>query len=119
MSSRKIEDMISEMQALFGTFDEAMKAAGLEYMVTCTYRPQEEQDALYALGRTAPGTKVTWTLHSKHTERKAFDIAMIRLGKITWEPGPYVEAGKIGKAVGLKWGGDFSNPDRPHFEYKE
>ena len=80
--------------------------------------------------------KVTWTLDSKHVTNKfdvdlnnddsrAFDIAILKGGKPVWdlktnvnenEIPDYDEAGLIGESVGLKWGGRFKNPDRPHFE---
>lgn len=80
--------------------------------------------------------KVTWTLASKHVTNaldkdlnndfsKAFDIAICKDGKPIWdikvnvnenEILDYDEAGEIGESVGLKWGGRFSSPDRPHFE---
>jgi peptidoglycan L-alanyl-D-glutamate endopeptidase CwlK len=117
MASRKILDLIPEMQEKFKEFSDAMLKAGIDFIVTCTYRAQEEQNELYKQGRTKPGKIVTHTLHSKHTQRKAFDIAILKRGKITWEEAEYDEAGKVGKAVGLKWGGAFG--DRPHFEWKE
>jgi peptidoglycan L-alanyl-D-glutamate endopeptidase CwlK len=81
--------------------------------------------------------KVTWTLNSKHVtnmfdddlnnnKARAFDIAIIgKQGQAVWdikvsvndnEIPDYDEAGAIGESVGLKWGGRFSQPDRPHFE---
>lgn len=77
--------------------------------------------------------KVTWTLNSKHITKplfgimkaRAFDIAILKDGRLSWdikvnvnqnEIPDYIEAGKIGKSVGLKWGGDFSTPDYPHLE---
>jgi peptidoglycan L-alanyl-D-glutamate endopeptidase CwlK len=80
--------------------------------------------------------KVTWTMNSKHIvdlddgdtsndKSRAFDIAIVKDGKATWdikvnvnlnsEP-DYMEAGKIGESIGLKWGGRFKSPDYPHFE---
>jgi len=79
---------------------------------------------------------VTWTMQSKHivnwedsdpnnNKSRAFDIAIVSEGRPTWNlkvdvnknllP-DYIEAGKIGKSVGLRWGGDFRKPDWPHFE---
>ena len=80
--------------------------------------------------------KVTWTLHSKHIidlddgdpdndKSRAFDIAIIRDGQpcfdlkvdVNHSAHPdYEEAGKIGESVGLKWGGRFPKPDRPHYQ---
>lgn len=83
--------------------------------------------------------KVTWTLHSKHLidlddgnpdndKSRAFDIVITRDGKAVWdvkadvnkdnEP-DYIQAGKIGESVGLRWGGRFKSPDMPHFEEVE
>lgn len=119
MASRKIEDLIPEMQELARAFQQAMADNAVEFIFTCTTRTQEEQEALYAQGRTKPGRFVTWTLKSKHIEGKAFDIAIIENGKITWSESAYIVAGTIGEEIGLRWGGRFKNPDRPHFELKE
>jgi hypothetical protein len=84
----------------------------------------------------AENKKVTWTLNSKHITNhfdedlnndfsRAFDIAILKNGQPVWdikvsvngdEIPSYDEAGAIGESVGLKWGGRFSSPDRPHFE---
>lgn len=125
MPSRRIEDLLPECQEKYSLFEARMKEAGIDYIVTCTYRSQDEQDALYAQGRTRPGRKVTWTRASRHTSRKAFDIAIMVNGKICWNPSldadndgvpEYTEAGLIGESVGLRWGGRFSSPDAPHYE---
>jgi hypothetical protein len=80
--------------------------------------------------------KVTWTLQSKHIidlddgnadndKSRAFDIAIAPGGKPVWDVkvdvnqdhiSDYEQAGKIGEACGLRWGGRFKNPDMPHFE---
>jgi|WetSurMetagenome_2_1015567.scaffolds.fasta_scaffold1080712_2 peptidoglycan LD-endopeptidase CwlK len=119
MASRKIEDLEEVTRAKYFLFDEKMKTAGIDYIVTCTYRPQKEQNELYAQGRKTPGPIVTWTRNSKHTKRIAFDIAILRNGKITWEPEDYKEAGLLGESVGLRWGGRFLKIDRPHFELQK
>ena len=81
--------------------------------------------------------RVTWTLQSKHLvdlddgnpdndKSRAFDIAIVSEGRPTWDikvstndnsVPDYDEAGSIGESVGLKWGGRFRKPDRPHFEF--
>lgn len=119
MASRKIEDLVPELQIKFTEFESAMAQAHIDFIVTCTYRSQEEQDMLYAQGRTVPGRRVTWTRHSKHNERKAFDIAVVKNGKISWDEPDYNEPGAIGEDIGLIWGGRWKSPDRPHFQLKE
>jgi len=125
MSSRKIEDLVPELQEKFKMFAAKMAEAGIPFALTCTYRSQEEQDALYAQGRTKPGSVVTWTRKSKHIDRKAFDIVVLKDGRASWDVKvdvdgdhipDYEEAGAIGESCGLKWGGRFKSPDRPHFE---
>ena len=110
--------------------DLAVKMAeeGIPFMFTCTYRSQEEQDALYTQGRTAPGKIVTWTHNSRHTRRDAFDIAILRSGQPVWDikvdvnkddVPDYQQAGEIGESLGLVWGGRWKTPDYPHFQLKE
>lgn len=59
MPSRKLEDLHPTLQPIVGKFLERCEAAGLNILITCTYRSSAEQDALYAQGRTKPGAKVT------------------------------------------------------------
>lgn len=116
MASRKIEDLTPELQEIYARFKEKMAEAGISYIVTATYRSPEEQKLLYAQGRSKPGKKVTWTLHSKHIDRKAFDIAVMKGNKITWDARDYEQAAKIGQEVGLIAGYFWTKQDAPHFE---
>ena len=126
MPSRKIDDLVPEMQEKARAFAVAMAEAGVPFIFTCTRRSKEEQAELYARGRTKPGKKVTWTLKSKHIEGLAFDIVICKAGIPQWdvkvdvdEDGipDYTEAGQIGESCGLKWGGRWAkSPDYPHFE---
>jgi len=95
-------------------------------------RTRERQAELYAQGRTKPGKKVTWTLHSKHLEGKAVDLAPLINGAIDWADLSKFDA--IAKAmqdaakevgVTVRWGGDWDmdgqprergESDSPHFE---
>ena len=119
MSSRSITDLVPELQARYIEFAASMATQNVSFIVTCTYRSQVEQDEAWAQGRTIPGKKVTWTRHSKHTERKAFDVAVLRAGKITWNPADYDAVGVAAKAAGLEWGGNWQKPDRPHVQLVE
>jgi len=127
MASRKIELLVPELQEKYRLFKQAMKKAGIDFIVTCTTRTQAEQDELYAQGRTKAGKIVTWTKKSKHVEGKAFDIVIVKNGKALWDTeidtnnnnlSDWREAGKIGESVGLIWGGRNRKPkvDMPHFE---
>ena len=118
--SREISELTPKTQVLYHQFDAKMKEAGIDYIVTCTYRTPEEQAALYAQGRTLPGIKVTWTLYSNHSKRTAFDIVLIKNGKADWnDKNPdWQKAGEIGVKVGLDWGGNWpaKKQDKPHFQ---
>ena len=116
---RKPESLTPETFEKWKAFDDAMKVIGLEYKLTCTRRTQEEQDALYAQGRTKPGPIVTWTHQSRHIKGEAFDIVIIKNGKAYWSDiTAYHRAGKLGELAGLDWGGRWHKPDYPHFELR-
>lgn len=85
-------------------------------------RTVEEQDKIYAIGRTTPGTKVTnakgSTYSSMHQWGIAFDFYR-NDGKGAYNTSDrfFERVGEIGKSIGLEWGGDWKNPvDRPHFQ---
>jgi D-alanyl-D-alanine carboxypeptidase-like protein/LysM domain-containing protein len=96
---------------------------GLAVLVTQGLRTWEEQDQLYAQGRTAPGDIVTKAKggESFHNYGLAFDIVVLdAIGKMDWDsthPG-WTQAAQLGKSAGLEWGGDWVGfKDRPHFQY--
>jgi peptidoglycan L-alanyl-D-glutamate endopeptidase CwlK len=119
MASRDPKELLPEVQVLYAKFKEDMDNIKQDFILTCTYRSQIEQDALFSQGRTTPGKIVTWTKSSKHTERKAFDIAILKNGKISWDNSDYLIAGEVGMTIGLDWGGSWKKPDMPHFQLKE
>lgn len=104
---------------------------GIDVLVTCTYRSNEEQKVLYAIGRTAPGKIVTNALpgESKHNNMEggapaslAFDVVPLVIGKPMWDASNPVwkVLGGIGKSVGLLWAGDWKRfKEYPHFEVKK
>ena len=55
-----------------------------------------------------PGDYITWTLASNHFNGTAVDL----------EPGSvgYDKLGQIATEYGIDWGGNWSTPDKPHFE---
>jgi peptidoglycan L-alanyl-D-glutamate endopeptidase CwlK len=102
---------------------------GHEIVVTSGLRTMEEQAALYAKGRTAPGSIVTNARpgYSYHNYGLAFDIALVIDGKLNWsakvdvdhdQVSDYEEVGFYGEEIGLEWGGRFKTiVDLPHFQY--
>lgn len=89
--------------------------------LTQTLRTNEEQNKLFAQGRTTPGKVVTNARagQSLHNYGHAFDIAFKDAkGKVDWEDTePYSRFAAIAKRHGLAWGGDWKSfKDVPHFE---
>jgi peptidoglycan LD-endopeptidase CwlK len=82
-SSRSIDDLIMPVRIMALELVFRCKLAGIELLVTCTYRSPQDQEALYAQGRTKPGAIVT-NAHageSSHQYRIAFDVVPLRNGK--------------------------------------
>lgn len=92
---------------------------GIKLRVVSGLRTYEEQAALYAQGRTAPGPVVTNARpgYSWHNFGLAFDVVPVDNGRENWGTTKWPEIGALGKALGLEWGGDWSGfVDRPHFQ---
>lgn len=120
INSRKIEDLHPHVASLCRKFIERCKEAGVDVLVTSTYRDHESQNALYAQGRTAPGKIVTKAKggQSFHNHKVAFDVVPLVNGKAIWnDEGLWRKIGQIGQEVGLEWGGNWKFQDKPHFQY--
>lgn len=132
MASRSIEDLHPDLQPLCRQFLAQADEQGIDVLITCTYRSNAEQTALYAQGRTAPGRIVTnakagqsahnFTLDGKPAA-KAFDVVPLVDGKPQWDARhpAWQDLGKIGTKLGLNWYGapGARFPEFPHFELKE
>ena len=119
MPSRAINDLLPEVAAKCMTWQKEcnlkLGMQGYSVLITCTYRSQAEQNALYAKGRTQPGRKVTWTRRSKHTKRIAWDVCFLKNGKVTYA-GPWAVIGEIAEKHGITWGGSWKVIDQCHFQ---
>ncbi len=111
---RDISELTPAAQKACKLFMRRCKAAGYDIFITETYRPQARQDYLYSLGRTRAGNKVTWTRKSRHTSRRAWDIAT--RGGDLYNTAVLRACGAIAARLGITWGGTWSTPDTPHFE---
>ncbi len=100
---------------------EECKSNGIGIIITQTLRTTEEQNRLYASGRTRPGKIVTNARggYSFHNFGVAFDFCPVVRGEAVWNDLKLFEkVGKMGKSLGLEWGGDWKSfPDRPHFQF--
>jgi peptidoglycan L-alanyl-D-glutamate endopeptidase CwlK len=120
-SARPIESLQPPVAALARKLIERAAEEGIEITILRTTVTDEEQAALYAKGRTAPGVPVTFARAGKsmHNRGLAFDIAPVVGGKPVFDDlALYKKLGQLGKGLGLTWGGDWRMPDYPHFEYK-
>lgn len=98
---------------------EAKWPAGTKIRIVQGLRTIEEQDALYAQGRTKPGSIVTKAKggRSFHNYGLAIDFVIMVGSTIQWEHPLNKEVVAAFKAAGWKWGGDFKSiVDKPHFE---
>lgn len=111
---REISELTPTAQKACMLFMTACENAGYYIFITETYRSQERQDYLYSLGRTRPGNIVTWTRSSRHTSRRAWDIAVH--GSDLYNKTILKKCGAVAKQLGIIWGGTWSTPDYPHFE---
>lgn len=127
--SNRIEDLEPETRAMCNRFLVATAAQGIALRVTHTLRTDDEQNKLYAEGRTMPGNKVTNAKAGESPHNSivgglscAFDFCFN--GKTMAECYPkttdpvWERVGQIGESLGLSWGGRWKGSlvDRDHFE---
>lgn len=117
----KLELLKSKVKELAEKLINECKQQGHQITITQTLRTIEEQDTLYAQGRTKPGDIVTKAKggYSLHNFGVAFDICPIVNGKAVWnDTALFKKIGEVGMKIGLEWGGTWANfPDSPHFQY--
>lgn len=120
LSLRRLEGVNPKLRAVV---ERALQISQVDFMVSEGLRTIERQRELYAQGRTKPGKKVTWTLHSKHLEGSAVDLVPVVGGKPDWEDLKNFDA--IAKAmlqaakeqgVKVRWGADWDMDGRPREE---
>lgn len=121
--ARDITQLHPLLQYKIKKLQEKCKKKGLKLGISECFRSVEEQNALYAKGRTVPGKVVTkargTSLSSQHQWGIAFDIFQNIKGK-EYDDTFINEVAKIAKKLGLGWGGDWKSfPDTPHFYLKK
>ena len=108
MASRSLDDLVPPARERAVLFQTTCALYGMDILIYCTYRSEEEQDDLYAQGRTKPGRIVTNARggESWHNHRCAFDFVPLVAGKPAWDDANlYRKAGVIAESVGLEWAG--------------
>lgn len=132
-SNRSKEKLKGLHPKLIEFAEELIKISPYDFCITQGVRTVEQQQKLYAQGRTAPGRIVTncdgVKYKSNHQVKSdglgyAFDIAVLINNKITWETKFYIEIGKAAeklmKEYNVEWGGNWKSfKDYPHWELKD
>lgn len=109
---------------------EALRAAALAELgetiiLTHTYRSNAEQAALYAQGRTKPGSIVTNAKPGQSAHNTAppegshaFDFAIVRNGRADWSDVPaYIRVAEIARRLGAESGAFWTTfKDYPHVQ---
>lgn len=127
---RDVKALHPRLQEKLDELIKLCKKNGITICIGECLRTVSEQDALYAQGRTKPGTIVTnargSTYSSMHQwgvaadfylnmdvdgDGKTSDDAFNNATKL------FNKVGKLGQSIGLEWGGSWKSPvDLPHFQ---
>lgn len=132
MASRKIEDLHIDLQTIYtyasGEFKKQYPTSPQPFL-TCTHRPDKEQNELYAQGRSVGklGAIVTNAKagQSPHNFKPALamDIAFKNANQtLDWSSSLFIKFNKIIQAKfpnRVTFGGDFKFKDYPHYELKD
>ena len=107
---------------------------GLSVRILSGTRTFDEQNELYAQGRTSPGDVVTNARagYSNHNFGIAWDVGIFnekseyiddlidkKMMTSKAVDAEYKKVGAYGKARGLFWGGEWTKPDYPHFQMRD
>jgi peptidoglycan L-alanyl-D-glutamate endopeptidase CwlK len=121
INSRDIHELRPEVQTLAYKFIDKCKAAGIDVLITSTYRDFESQNELYAQGRTKPGKKVTNAKagQSLHNFKVAIDFLPIVNGKANWNDlNLFKKCGEIAESLGFEWAGRWTTmKEYAHIQY--
>lgn len=118
--SRNIKDLHPRLQDKIGELKFKCEQQGLSIGIGECLRTLDEQDALYAQGRTKSGKIVTNAKGINYSSQHQWGIAVDFYrndGIGAFENGDkfFEKVGKIAKSIDLGWGGDWTSiKDRPH-----
>jgi len=119
ITNDRISQLHSDVQGPATNFiNQVESELGIQLRVTQGLRTFAEQNALYAKGRTAPGSIVTNAQggQSYHNYGLAIDVVEINNGRANWNTN-WSAISEIGIRNGFEWGGNFrSISDNPHFQ---
>lgn len=119
-SDVKLEMLHPLLQHKIEAFFKKCDNLGYGVGISCGYRSFDEQNKLYAQGRTEKGSVITNARggYSQHNFGWACDIYRNEKGHGAYDDsdGWFKKVAKVAKSVGLCWGGDWKSfQDKPHF----
>jgi peptidoglycan LD-endopeptidase CwlK len=120
-SEKNIATLLPQVQPMARALVQKAAQNGIRIKIVSGLRTYAEQDALYAQGRTKPGSKVTNARggYSNHNFGIAFDIGVFEGNKYLPDSPKYKAVGALGTDLGLAWGGNWKTiVDQPHFELR-
>lgn len=122
ISKARLQLINPRLAQLIGQMAEMLALENIEFRVTQALRSWDEQDKLYAEGRSVPGRVITNAPggHSWHNFGLAVDLAIVQSdGSIDWNPEhpAWKRMIQVGEMLGLLSGSTFRTfPDNPHFQ---
>ena len=120
-SERTIATLLPELHPMARALVQKAASTGICIKILSGLRSYAEQDALYAQGRTAPGTIVTNARagSSNHNFGIAFDVGVFEGTRYLGDSTKYKAVGALGVDLGLEWGGNWKTiVDQPHFQLR-
>lgn len=128
--SRNITDLHPRLQVLCNQLVSECEKQGIKIRIGECFRTVDEQNELYAKGRTAPGSIVTnargTSYSSMHQWGVAFDFFLnmdidgdgaVSDDAFNNSTRMFNKVGAIGVSLGLEWGGNWKSiVDTPHFQ---
>lgn len=120
-SERVIATLLPEVQSYARALITKAGSNGITIKVISGLRTYDEQNELYAQGRTEPGSIVTNARggYSNHNFGVAFDVGVFEGSKYIDDSPKYKAVGLLGMDLGLEWGGNWKTiQDEPHFQLR-
>jgi peptidoglycan L-alanyl-D-glutamate endopeptidase CwlK len=120
-SEKVIATLLPEVQPYARALVTKAGADGITIKVISGLRTYDEQNDLYAQGRTKPGKIVTNARggFSNHNFGIAFDVGVFEGSQYLDESPKYKAVGVLGMDLGLEWGGNWKTiQDEPHFQLR-
>lgn len=119
LSLDRLEKLHPKVKKVFQKFiEEAELYFNITLRISQGVRTIEEQNSLYALGRTVKGKKVTNAVGGKsyHNYCLAIDLVELKGSQVNWDF-DYSKLAPIAAKHNIEWGGHFKTIlDRPHFQ---